>query len=426
MRCRTISVGLTCLILAMLATGAWAAPKYKVLYTFTGGSDGGNSESPLLFDKAGNLYGTTFSGGISGCYGGYGCGVVFELTPASGGWAQSVLYAFTAGADGDNPSYGGLVSDVNGNLYGTTDIGGTGCEGDGCGTVFELARGSAGWTESVLYSFTETSGKNPTSAVAFDSKGHLYNTASGGGQYEAGTIVELIKAKDGIWNETTLFSFDDMKGEGEYPIAGLIADAKGNFYGTTSNGGGEANGGTVFELTHSGTVKVLYTFKCGTNRCNSKDAGNPWSALVFDQHGNLYGSSSFGGTHPKYGAIYKLTPSKGGTWKESVLHSFKGGRGDGAQPLGSLVFDKAGNLYGTTQQGGINSNGVVFKLTPSAGGRWKETVLHRFTGGRDGGHSSAGLVVDATGHLYGTTFEGGGTSGCFGDYGCGVVFEITP
>jgi uncharacterized repeat protein (TIGR03803 family) len=426
MRCRTISVGLTCLILAVLVTGAWAAPKYKVLYTFTGGSDGGVPYARLLFDKRGNLYGMTHFGGQAGCYAGLGCGTIFELMPASGGgWTESVLYAFAGGAGGDNPIYGGLISDASGNLYGTTYFGGIFggvCNPYGCGTAFELAQSSQGWTKSLQYSFTGTSGQQPTSALAFDNAGHLYGTTLLGGQYTLGTMFELVKTGSGTWNEATLHQFTGGN-DGSSPAAGLIADAAGNFYGTTSTGG-STNGGTVFELTSNRReVKVLHSFKCGLNKCDFKDGGNPWSGLVFDQHGSLYGATRYGGVHRK-GAIYRLMPSKGGGWKESLLYSFKSGTGDGAEPLSLLAFDKFGNLYGTTSRGGTNDEGVVFELMPSAGGRWKEAILYRFTGGSDGAKPQAGFVIDATGNLYGTAALGG-QKGC-GDAGCGVVFEITP
>src|SRR5579864_731596 len=154
MQCRTISIGLTCLILAMLATGAWAAPKYKVLYTFTGGSDGGSPVAGVVLDKAGNLYGTTYDGGVAQCVN--GCGVVFELTPSAGrGWKQSVLYSFGGGADGGKP-YGGVIMDGSGAIYGTTAYAGTfekGCDPYGCGVAFELTPNSGGWAETVLHSF---------------------------------------------------------------------------------------------------------------------------------------------------------------------------------------------------------------------------------------------------------------------------------
>jgi uncharacterized repeat protein (TIGR03803 family) len=425
MRCRKFSIGLTCLILTVLVTGAWAAPKYKVLHTFTGGSDGGSPYAQLIFDKAGNLYGMTYLGGEAGCFAGLGCGTVFELTPGSGGWTENVLYAFTGGADGGNPIYGGLTFDAAGNLYGTTNFGGIfggACDPYGCGTIFKVAPGSQGWTESVLYSFTGTSGQQPTSAVAFKNEGHLYATTPDGGKHTLGTIVELVNGS-GMWAEKTLQSFTGG-GDGASPFAGLVADAASNFYGTTTYGGsGGYNGGTVFELTAAGKVIPIYSFKCGANKCNRKDAGNPWSGLVFDQHGNLYGATNSGGTHPKCGAVYKLAPSKGGKWKESVIYSLKGGPGDGATPFSLLVFDKAGNLYGTASTGGINNEGVVFKLAHGVGGWWKETVLHKFTGGSDGGRPQAGLSIDAAGNLYGIATEGG-EGDC--PAGCGVVFEITP
>lgn len=353
-----------------------AQNKFTPVYNFTGGADGAFPQDSLIFDGKGNLYGTTAQGGDSQCAG-FGCGVVFKLTPKTGGgWTESVLYAFHSRSEGENP-YGGVIFDGAGNLYGTTQIGGSG--GDFGGTVFKLTRNRNGsWTESVLYNFCSLGGC----------------------------------------------------ADGEIPEAGLIFDTKGNLYGTTLGGGG---GGVVFKLTpqRNGkwTESVLYRF-CSRSNCD--DGAGPAASVIFDGAGNLYGTASGGGStacNGGCGVVFELLPRRGGSWKEKVLHHFTGGE-DGGVPLGGLISDGAGNLYSTTVFGGnFGCNGgdpcgVVFKLTPNADGSWKEKVLHRFAG-RDGGLSYAGLAFDGSGNLYGTTEVGGHLSSCVG-VGCGVVFKLAP
>ena len=328
----------------------------KVLFSFNG-TDGSGPTADLIFDAAGNLYGT--AGG-----GEYGAGTVFELTPtAGGGWTETVLHNFGNGTDGAYPS-GGLVFDAAGNLYGTTPDGGTySCfGGGGCGTVFELTPAAGGsWTEQVLHNF----------------------------------------------NGVT---------DGYQPVAGLIFDAAGNLYGTTAGGG---PGGTVFELTPTGdgnwTEEVLHTFGIGT------DGAVPTAALVFDAAGNLYGTTYHGGTNNSCvytgcGTVFELTYS-GGTWWYQVLHNFGSGS-DGYWPQANLIVDAAGNLYSTTFQGGTHGEGTVFEVTPGSGGRWTEQVLHSFNGA-DGYWPWAGLIFDAAGNLYGTTNRGGA-------YEAGTIFELMP
>ncbi len=393
------------------------AQAFKVLYAFAGGSDGGVPSAGLTLDQSGNLYGETFSGGDAGCFA--DCGVVFELTPGSGGWTESVLHSFTGGSDGGNP-IDTLILDKAGNLYGTADVGGISCGHTyGCGVAFELSPGSDGWTETVLYSFQGgTGGYYPVAGFALDRNGNLYSTMpNGGGREEAGVVYELSSA-DG-WNEQILYSFGGDN-PGTEPNAAPILDAKGNLYGTTP-----LPAGAVWELMRpTWKERTLYEFQSG-------GGDNPEGSLIFDKAGNLYGTTSEGGgkNQSGKGVVFKLTKSKSGDWKETVLHVFRGGT-DGSTLYSTLVFDKAGNLYGTTSWGGNPSCnppygcGTVFKLAPGKNGRWKETILHRF-GGSDGRAPYAGVAIDAKGNLYGTT-ELGGNPGCYANAGCGVVFEITP
>ena len=411
----------------VLTPSALAVSKYKTLHKFTGGKDGGAPYASLIFDQAGNLYGTTTFGGNLSCNSGYGCGVVFKLAPkAGGGWTESVLYRFNGGIDGGFP-YAGLIFDQAGNLYGTTSLGGNlscGYLGSGCGVVFTLTPNSDGsWTESVLYSFTGGSdGENPQSSLIFDSLGNLYGTTPEGGAGGRGTVFELAPKVGGGWEESVLYTFcpGAKCADGEDPLASLIFDQAGNLYGTTYAGGNSNNKGTVFTLTpNSGgswSESVLYSF-CPTKPC--RDGNNPYAGLTLDPAGNLYSTTLSGGASGK-GAVFKLAPTSGGSWSESVLYSFSGGE-DGGGPIAGLVLDTAGNLYGSGYFGGIVDPscvvgcGIVFKLAPNSTGKWKETVLHTFLG-HPGARPRANLIFDGTGNLYGTT---SGT-------GSGTVFEITP
>jgi uncharacterized repeat protein (TIGR03803 family) len=400
------------------------AQTFKVLYSFTDSPDGGEPYSALILDNTGKLYGSTAYGGIPGCDLGLGCGTVFELAPSSGGWSESVLYAFPGGADGNNPG-ASLIFDKDGNLYGTTGSGGTaGCT-FGNGVAFELSPGSSNWTETVLYSFEETDGNCGSLAnFIFDKVGNLYSTHPAGTKKNGsgdGSVYELAKHAGG-WKEDVLYIFYG-KSTGIVPLGAPIFDVVGNLYGTTSCCNGSAS---VWELIH-GTwkEKTLYQFSF-----EGPHGDKPGAGLAFDTAGNLYGQTELGGKY-NLGVVFRLAPAANGKWNETVLHSFKGGS-DGDTPVGSVpVFDKAGNLYGTTFTGGDPSCnppygcGTVFKLTPGKGGRWRETVLHRFTGGSDGSGPYSGVILDAAGNLYGTATYGG-NPGCFQNSGCGVVFEITP
>jgi uncharacterized repeat protein (TIGR03803 family) len=306
---------------------------------------------------------------------------------------ETVLHSFT-GADGQEPR-ADLIRDAAGNLYGTTARGGT----FGNGVVFELTPTG---TETVLYSFTGgADGGGPLAGLVRDAAGNLYGTTSGGGAESSRGVVFKVSPTG---TETVLHSFAGHSTDGADPQAGLVRDSAGNLYGTTFYGGA-ADGGTVFKLSSCGSgFKVLYSFTGDT------DGENPVAGLIQDAGGNLYGTTFNGGAYG-YGVVFKLSP----TGSETVLYTFT--EGNGGSPVSGLLQDAAGNLYGTTtglRASGENT-GVVFKLSPSG----TETVLHSFTGGADGGQPTAGLIQDPAGNLYSTTSAGGAS-------GDGVVFRLTP
>jgi uncharacterized repeat protein (TIGR03803 family) len=311
----------------------------QVLYSFTGGADGANPNSSLIFDAAGNLYGTTYSGGSAGA------GAVFKVTQAG---AESVLYSFSGGTDGSNPQ-SKLIFDAAGNLYGTTYYGGAYAGG----TVFEVT----GSTEKVLHSFGNgTDGKNPTAGVTLTKKGVIFGTTSAGGTSGYGTVFRLEDLESG-WNETILHSFA-MQNDGATPYAGLVFDSSDNLYGTTTDGGsGGDGGGTVFELTYSART---WNFKTLDVLAGSGISGT-YRNVLLDASGNIYATTHCDGTYSS-GTVYKLTPS-GSSWNYSSLYVFTG-QDDGFYSFSNLVFDAQGNLYGTTKNGGSGGYGVVFKITP--------------------------------------------------------------
>ena len=380
---------------------AFAARKEKVLYSFCseqGCDDGAGYPSNLIFDAAGNLYGTTIFGGL------YNSGVVFQLAlGADGTWTEKVLYNFCSlqgCADGSAPQ-SGLIFDAAGNLYGT----GLGGEGVG-GVVYQLAPGADGtWTESVLHSFSYGEGL-PWGDLVFDTAGNLYGATLRGGN--PGTVFELKPQGNGTWSEETLYTFQGGS-DGSVPFGPLVFDASGNLYGSTAQGG-IGNGGTVYELMPqtNGTwkKKALHGFGVGSD-------GTFPSSVIFDAAGNLYGTTSSGGAHNN-GTIFRLSPRSNGRWKEAVLRSFQRVRG----PAASLVFDTAKNLYGTTYVGGPGCPpygcGTVFEFNPATRAY---KVLCAFSRDRRGHGPDSSLILDAAGNLYGTTMEGGA-------HGAGVVFEV--
>jgi uncharacterized repeat protein (TIGR03803 family) len=329
---------------------------FEPLYSFAGDSDGANPQARVIIGPDGAFYGTTQ-------YGGGGYGTVFRVAPGPSAcktalcaWKETVLYSFTGGADGANP-LSEIVFDQAGNLYGTTLLGGTGTCNTSytCGVVYELTKSNGSWTESILYSFTGgTDGGASAAGLIFDGNGNLYGTTSVGGLYNGGTVFQLIKAGSG-WTENVLYSFSGN--DGFQPAAGVVLDASGNIYGTTVNGG-VAGTGVAFELTPSNGLWLetkLYRF--GTQG----DGFFPYSRLAMDANGNVYGTTSHGGPD-NVGDIFQLTPSQGG-WSGTALHNFTGGS-DGANPYSGLIFDAKGNLYGTADAGGTSGFGVVFEITP--------------------------------------------------------------
>lgn len=377
-----------------------SAPHEMVLHRFQNGSDGARPEAGLVADAMGALYGTTADGGVTGN------GMAFKLTPSGSGYVETVLHGFGVGNDGANP-YAGLIVDNVGALYGTTASGGA----HGYGTVFKLTPIGSRYAESVLYDFRGgKDGAQPVAGLLGGAGGPLYGTTESGGAKGYGTVFKLAPSGSG-YSESVLYTFKGGK-DGERPMSTLIVDKNGALYGTTSSGGGASINGTVFKLAPSGTTyteSVLHAFGRG------KDGAYPDAGLIADSTGALYGTTASGGDFNR-GTAFRLAPSQSG-YTETVLHSFRG-RADGAQPAAGLVAGSTGVLYGTTYQGGGSNNGTVFDLTPSGSG-YHERTLHVFRGRSDGSQPTAGLIIDASGALFGTTDVGGPTTK-------GTVFKLSP
>ncbi|HEY6766354.1 MAG TPA: choice-of-anchor tandem repeat GloVer-containing protein [Candidatus Sulfotelmatobacter sp.] len=435
------SAHILCVVLALAAicfslpVSAHAQTE-SVIYSFPGGYPGNYAWGTPIFDKGGNLYGTAYEG--AGC-----CGVVFKLAPLPGGkWRQTVLHGFAAGTYGSYVQ-AGLVQDAAGNIYGATNLGGdlsVYCYYPGCGVIFELSPTASGpWKETVLHKFTGgKDGGAPNGGLVIDSAGNLYGTTLLGGDTTActnvigngcGVVFKLSNAGVSGWRETVLRTFTAGPG-GVGPNGGLVFDGDGNLYGTA--GGGADAKGVVFQLTPSSggewTEHVLHTFN---------NEGYPGAGVIFDKAGNLYGSTQdFAATCPASGdcgSVFELSPTSTGLWNETILHTFTGSsNGDGAYPH-DLAFDATGNIYGTTEFGGLytvdacdfDGCGTVFKLSPASDGSWNETMHYSFTGGTDGQRPLSGVAVDSSGNLFGETSLGGTPTAACG-FACGVVFKITP
>jgi uncharacterized repeat protein (TIGR03803 family) len=318
-----------------------------VLYSFTGGTDGGGPNGALVLDSSGDVFGTTHFGGNDLCGGsvGGGCGVVFELSPnKSGSWSETPLYTFDDGADGGFPN-AGIILDKHGNVFGTASTGGSTQCSIGCGVVYELSK-TSGWTESVLHTFVQSDGEFPNAVLLPSASGTLYSTTWYGGSSGNGTVFSLT------------------------PAAGVIADRTGNLYGTTYKYDGD-NDGVAYELQKKSGWKdrALYTF------ASNAGGENPYAGLVMTAKGKFYGTAIESGPDDG-GVAYELVRVKGNEWKETVLHAF-GATGDGNAPYGRLVADKSGDLFGTTVFGGEYNGGIVYELSPAHGGQWKERTCTR-------------------------------------------------
>jgi len=399
----------TLALVATLGATTWAKPKFKILHTVPGGLFSG-----LTFDAKGNLYGVTSAGGDDNQ------GTIFELTPGSQGWTLTTLHSFN-GQDGGSPN-GGLIFDAAGNMYGTTVAGGKAIYGGG--TVFEMTPGSGGWTFNVLYEFCLQlhcpDGSAPEAGVIIDRAGTLYGTTSAGGEYGGGAAFELTRGSGG-WKEALLYNFCGKPycADGATPYAPLIFGLVGHLYGTTASGGKLSTScyvgcGTVFKLQdpfgQDWKERVLYDF-------HGYDGQGPLDAAITDSSGNLYGTTRGGGGSCEgefCGVAFKLSRDQRGNWEETMLYRFLN-PAYGFYPSSALVFNKVGDLYGTTAQGGggpcYNGCGVLYKLSPSSNGKWKYNVLHKFIG-NSGTLPPGNLVLDEKGNIYGAAY--------------GAVYEVTP
>src|SRR5215469_12229447 len=369
-RTLTACAGCVLAVGAFLSAGSARAASFKVLYTFTDGTDGGEPLAGVFRDKAGNLYGTTFLGGTDGL------GVVFKVAPDG---TESVLHAFDRG---DGNTFAGMIMDGSGNLYGTTSYG---------EKAFQLAPDG---TYTVLHYFGGAGdGSFPVAPLILDKSGDLYGATEDGGDADCkcGTVFRI--APNG--KEKVIYAFKGGS-DGVYPDAGLLLKS-GELYGTTAEGGADGYG-TIFRVSKTGSETILYSFNGGS------DGGTPQSSLIMDQAGNLYGTAS-GGIN-NCGTAYRLAPD--GTF--TALHSFAAGT-DGCEPLAGLYADASGNFYGTTFAGGSANAGTVYKIAPDG----TETVLHALNGTDEGALPESVLVADQKGNLYGTAASGP-------EYADGTVF----
>lgn len=414
------------------------AQTLNTILSFTGTNGDGEYPFPygrLLFDNNGALYGTTASGGTNFN------GTVFQLVPPSvsgGAWTENVLYRFAGGADGRQPSMG-VVFDSLGNLYGTTQFGGNvqAC-GGGCGTIFKLSpptHAGGSWTHTVLYTFQGGVDGQYPGAVQFGSNGALYSTTSSGGTpgvpchsnrritFGCGTVLQLSPPSgNGSWTKTVVYTFPGFTHDGTGPDAEIAFDSQGNIYGTS--GGGTTGNGTVYKLTPPSKSNGTWTETVLHNFTGGADGGSPGGTVTVGPNGVLYGTASQSGAVNASGVVFELTPpaQPGGSWTETVLHTFPGFNGDATTPFSTLAIDQNGNLYGTSVFGGSNACylgcGAIFKLTaPTNGGGWSESVLHEL--GNSGQNPNASIVTFHNGLLYGTTTYLGASD-------VGSVFTLTP
>jgi uncharacterized repeat protein (TIGR03803 family) len=410
----------------MITGGLAQAQSFTVLHNFTSGGDGSFPIAGLTMDDTGNLYGAASDGGYPNPSCLYGCGTVFKLTRVQVGWFFTPIYQFTGGDDGTTPE-ARVIFGPHGLLYGTTtgdDVFG----GTGKATVFSLRPPATPCKttvcfgqEAVLYRFTgPLDGSGPGLGDLVFDQAGNIYGTTSNGGSYGFGSVYELTPSNGSWTETILYSFTGGE-DGSQPKSGVILDQAGNAYGTTLYGGANARG-TVFQLTHSGT---------GWNEKVLHSFGSsgsgPYGGLLFDRAGNLYGTTQTANMGQGNGTVFMLSPS-GNNWTLTTLHTFPSGF---TFPYARLTMDAAGNLCGTTSYffglandfAGQGSSGSVFKLAFS-NGNWTYVDLHDFTGGNDGGGPFGSVAIDTRGNIYGTGTSGGTVLYCSG--GCGVVWEITP
>lgn len=391
------------LALSFLVYNSASAQTDQILHSFSG-SDGSHPNGSLIFDPAGNLYGTTEFGGSNGC-GGRGCGVVFELSQSGGAWSYRVIHTF-GGPDGETPTWG-LVRDSAGNLYGTTFYGGA----HNYGTIFELTPTNGGWAEQVLYSFTggTADGGSPSTGVTIDSAGNLYGTTTLGSFSNKGTVFELIKS-GGSWSLKVLLDLYNNHDVGPSP---LVFDGAGNLYGTATDGGFNMNRerGTVFKLTPGSggtwTASALFAF-------TGPETGgyNPAGGIVFDPSGNIYGTAESGGYGDAFGgSIYELFSP---TWQLQTWAVFTRFPASPHPPLSPVALDSSNNIYVALSGDGASvCYGAILKIGTNV-----YSIYNFGANSTDGHFPLGGIVLDSQNNVYGATSAGGGL-------GYGTIFEVT-
>jgi uncharacterized repeat protein (TIGR03803 family) len=399
-----------------LALSAVQAESARVIFSFTDtNGEGAFPVAPVIFDTKGAIYGTTAVGGAGGF------GTVWALTPPSGekskSWTETILYDFSGGADGQQPM--NITFGPGGVIYSTTYLGGSDNCYQGCGTIFELTPPTGGggraWTKQTLYEFLGGADGEAPGNIQVGADGMLFGVT--------GSNVWSLTESDGVWTKTIIHSFPASKDDGVSANFDIVFDANGNLYGTTYEGG-SSDYGVVWELSPpapgSGawTETILHSFTGA-----STDGGYPIGGLTMGANGVVYGTASYSGVANDSGTAFALTPpaQQGGAWPYNVIHKFSGGK-NGATPSTTMAIDASGNLYGTTWNGGSTACylgcGTVFELAPPAeGGPWKWKILHNWANSNQDPDES--IVVLHDGLLY-------GTSEFFGTKGYGTVFTMTP
>jgi len=418
MCCRIFTLRNILLMMTLALSVVANAQTGSTLYTFSEQTSFW-PQGTLLEDASGNLFGTTRGGGT------YGVGTVFELSPATGGtWTLTTLYNFVPYGAGGYVPISDLVRDQAGAFYGTFYAGGDStCN---CGGVYKLVPPVSGgtWTESAIYNFKgNADGRLPAVAgLALTKTGTIFGVTSRGGTWDSGVLFQLVTKNGKSYTESVLYSFGDLA-DGSGPNGTVILDSAGSIYGVTALGGA-FNQGTVYRYVpaangHPANESILFSFG-GDGTTGATPTGN----LLFDVGGNLYGVTNGGGTNFD-GVVYSLAPGKP-SWTETVIYTLN--TNSGANPVGGLTWNHTNNnLYGTTssQNGLTTGDGSVFKLAPPAvkGGAWTETRLYQFSYKVSGGFPTGAVTRDSkTGNLYGTAFNGG-IEGC--DLYCGVIWQIT-